>query len=133
MAKVRDVFPDSSPIRPNAEWIKGTHLSDMWAKYDEETDSMLIYVTGQPVPGVNVYLKDDIYAIVDLRDQNKMVGLYFEAWEEFAKKLDIVNRSWGEIRENLLEGTDTSLTLRFLALVLVTMMGKENSPALEFA
>lgn len=133
MAKVRDVFPDSSPVDFDTKWIKNTHLSDMWAKYDEETDSMLIYVTGQPVPGVNVDLGDDIYAIVDLRDQNKMVGLYFEAWEEFAKKLDIVSRSWAEIRESLAGNEDASLTLRLLALFLVTMMGKENSPKLEFS
>lgn len=133
MAKVKDVFPPSSPVTLNTDWIKSAVLSDIWARYDEETDSMLVYVTGEPVPGVNIYLQDDIYGIVDLYDENKMVGLYFEAWEEFAKKLDIVSRSWGEIRETLSHGTDASLTLRFLALLLVTMIGKENNPALEFA
>jgi hypothetical protein len=126
MAKVKDVFPYTPTVHIDTEWAKHRTLADMWAKYDEETDSMLIYVTGKPVPGVNVYLGNDIYAIVDSHDGNKMIGLYLEGWEEFSTKLDLVNRSWHEIREQAAQGADETLALRLLALVLVMTLGQED-------
>ncbi len=133
MAKVRDVFADAPIPKLNTEWAKGATLSNIWARYDEETDSMTIYVTGKPVPGVNVYLEDGMYAIVDLHDENKMVGLYFEAWEEYVPKQEFVNRSWKEVREAAMRGTDVSLSTRLLALSMVMKIGTENTPALRLA
>jgi hypothetical protein len=117
MAKVKDIFPDTPAIPLDTELVNKATLADIWARYDEETDSMTIYVTGKPVPGVNVYLKDDVYAIVDTRNQNKVVGLYFEAWEDHVPQFEIVNRSWREIRK----GEEWVPALRMLALVLLTM------------
>lgn len=133
MAKVKDVFPDVPILGFNTEWAKGATLADIWAQYDEETDSMLIYVTGKPVPGVNVYLTDGIYAIVDVHDGNKLVGLYFEAWEEYVPKQEFVQRSWKEVRETAMSNTDGSLSLRLLALSMIMMIGTENTPARQLA
>lgn len=133
MAKVRDVFPEAPKISLKAEWMKSVTLGDIWANYDEDTDSMIIYVTGKPVPGVNVYLRDDVYAIADTKDNNKVVGLYFESWEDYVPKLDIVNRSWSEIREAALRGKDVTLALRILALDLVMSVGTKDTLALQLA
>lgn len=137
MAKVKDVYPDVARISLNTEWIKSVTLADIWANYDEETDSMIIYVTGKPVAGVNVYLQDDVYAIVDTRDDkkdgNKVVGFYFESWENYVPKFALVHRSWSEIRGAALRGNDTTLALRVLALELVMSVGMTNSTALHFA
>ena len=61
-----------------ARWRKPTKMS--WANYDADTDSMIMYLTGRPVRGVQVYLRDDIYAIVD-PDTHNVVGMYVDAWE----------------------------------------------------
>lgn len=133
MAKVRDVFPEPPKISLNTEWMKRVTLGDIWANYDEETDSMTIYVTGKPVSGVNVYLQDDVYAIVETRDNNKVVGLYFESWEDYVPKIDIVDRAWSEIRDEAIQGKDVLLALRLLALELVMSIGTKHTPALQFA
>ena len=133
MAKVKDVYP-SPPIVPlNARSLRNATLSDIWANYDDDTDSMIIYVTGKPVPGVNIYLGDDVYAIADPRDSNNVVGLYFESWENYVPKLDIVNRSWNEIKDAALNGIDVTLAIRVLALDLIMSLGTENTPALQLA
>ena len=133
MAKVKDVYP-SPPIVPlNARSLRNATLSDIWANYDDDTDSMIIYVTGKPVPGVNIYLGDDVYAIADTRDSNNVVGLYFESWENYVPKLDIVNRSWNEIKDAALNGIDVTLAIRVLALDLIMSLGTENTPALQLA
>jgi hypothetical protein len=133
MAKVRDIFPETPKIRLNTEAMKNVTLSDIWANYDSDTDSLVIYVTGKPAPGVNVYLQDDVYAIADTRDNNKVIGLYFESWENYVPKFPIVNRSWSELRGAAISGKDITLAIRVLALELVMSVGTKDFPALEMA
>src|SRR5688500_18154331 len=54
--------------------------SKIWANYDKETDSFILYTTGKPRGGIHVWVGDDMYVIVD-RITRKAIGLYVEHWE----------------------------------------------------
>ena len=137
MVKVRDVYPSTPHMPLDTTSLRSVTLRDVWARYDGETDSMIVYSTGKPVAGVNVYLGDDVYAIVDTRvdtrGKNKVVGLYFESWQNYVPKVDIVNRSWREIQEAARHGKDVTLAVRVLALDLLMSIGTEDIQALQLA
>jgi hypothetical protein len=49
----------------------------VWMNYDQESDSLTMSFTGQPVHGLNVQMGEDHHIIVDPLSQ-RVVGLYLE-------------------------------------------------------
>ena len=74
MAKMSDLFGEEPRLKFNQ--LDSTTLSPtkIWADYDAETDSIVLYFTGQPVSAISVYLKDNLYAMVDPKNKNVVGG-----------------------------------------------------------
>ncbi|MCC6456141.1 MAG: hypothetical protein IT328_14400 [Caldilineaceae bacterium] len=72
---VSEVFGDTPAMEFDWKTLESPDSSKIWANYDEETDSFILYVTGKPMRGIHVWLGDDTYAIVDSASK-KAIGLY---------------------------------------------------------
>jgi hypothetical protein len=134
MVKVRDVYGDKPTISINMGSLTSPDPQDIWANYDPETDSMIIYVTGEPVPGVQVYLNNDFYVIVD-PNSSDIVGFYIEAWEtRYVSMHKEVSESWEKVRESIPDEIGWSHLLRMVALWLVLIFSHSQgaqSPSLQ--
>lgn len=51
-----------------------------WVDYDQDTDSMVVFLGGKPRRGVSVYLDDDTYVIADPAT-GEIIGFQVDAWE----------------------------------------------------
>ncbi len=107
-------------------WPRPTNV---WANYDAETDSMILYLTGKPVRGVQVYLRDDIYAIID-PDTYNVVGMYVEAWERsFVPAYPDVQEMWRQVKPSFAPEIGWNQLLRAMALWIFLLLGPEaNNP-----
>lgn len=93
----------------------------VWANYDAETDSLLLYLTGKPVRGVHVWLDNNIYVIVD-PTTHATVGMYFEAWESsFVPAHADVEQMWRDTKATIAPEKGWSQVLRAIALWLVML------------
>ena len=104
MAKMIDLFGAEPRLKFNQ--LESTTLSPekIWADYDEETDSVVFYFTGQPVSAISVYLKDDLYVMVEPESKN-VVGIHIEALEQkFLAKHPLLQRSWPYVKQTLSKG-----------------------------
>lgn len=108
------------------QWPRPTNV---WANYDAETDSMIIYLTGKPVRGIQVYLHDNIYAIVDPASQ-QVIGMYVEAWERsFVPAHLEVQEMWRQVKPSFAPEIGWNQLLRALALWIFLLVGPEaNAP-----
>lgn len=127
MATVKETFGDL----PHAPYVMPTETpdpNDLWANYDGETDSLTIFLSGKPVPGMHVYVNDDVYVIVD-RD-SQVVGYFVEAWERrFLPAHDELRTLWDEVRPSIPAEVGWSVLLRMLALWLVVLFEQwEDAP-----
>jgi hypothetical protein len=107
-------------------WPKPTNV---WANYDAETDSMIIYLTGKPVRGVQVYLHDDIYAIVDPATRH-IIGMYVEAWERsFVPAHPDIQEMWRQVKPSVAPEIGWNQLLRAIALWIFLLLSPEaNNP-----
>lgn len=94
---------------------------NVWVNYDNETDSFIFYLTGEPVRGVHVWLKDDTYVIVDPTTR-EMVGMYVEDWERsFVPAHPDVEDMWRVLKPSLVPEKGWSQSLRAVALWIVML------------
>lgn len=71
---------------------------NIWANYDADTDSLILYLTGKPVRGIHVWLGDGVNVIV-APDTHQVVGLYIEAWErQFVPEHVEIQQVWPDIK-----------------------------------
>ena len=55
----------------------------MWVQYDQQSDSLVVYVTGTPVPTVWNDIDDYAYMGFALDDEEKMTGIMIEHFSQW--------------------------------------------------
>lgn len=133
MAKVKDVL-GQRPSFPISE-LDGSRIdpSKIWVRYDAESDSVVIYLTGSPQPSVSVYTADNLYVMVDPKSHN-VVGLHVENWESsFVPAHTDVQSVWVQIKQQFRAAQPWNEVLRMLALWTIFVLKAENKalPALQ--
>jgi hypothetical protein len=106
--------------------------SMIWASYDRESDSFILYTTGKPKAGVHVWVGADMYVIVD-RNTQKAIGLYVEHWERsFVPSHKEIRELWEGLRlDSLTTEKAWTALMRMVALwvILSLGVGAEDYPA----
>lgn len=101
--------------------IETIDLSKLWAHYDDEADSLVIYLTGAPVRAVSVLLEDDTYVKVD-PSSGEIVGFHIEAWErQFVPEHPDIQSSWNKIASRTTDQSEWSHILHMMALWLIVL------------
>ena len=96
-------------------------LSKLWAHYDDEADSLVIYLTGAPVRAVSVLLEDDTYVKVD-PSSGEIVGFHVEAWErQLVPEHPDIQSSWNKIAPRTAEQSEWNHILHMMALWLIVL------------
>ena len=96
-----DVYGTDMRVHLKPTKIGITDPNALWVDYDQDTDSMVIYLTGRPVRGVTVYLDDDIYVIAD-PGTGEIVGFQVDAWERsFLPRHTDLKLVWPEIKQTI--------------------------------
>jgi len=107
MAKMIDLFGEEPRLKFNKLDSKALSPEKIWADYDEITDSLILYFTGQPVSAISVYLRDDLYVMVD-PENNDIVGIHVEAFERnFLAQHPLLQTSWPHVKQSLSQDLDT--------------------------
>jgi hypothetical protein len=126
METVAELYGDKPQMKlaPVAQWPQ-PEPSTVWANYDQETDSMVVYLTGKPVRGIHVWLQNGVYAIVDPGTE-KVVGMQVEAWEQsFVPAHKEIREMWQELRPVFAREVGWNYLLRAIALWLVILLRPE--------
>ena len=133
MAKVKDVLGQGPQftIKPYA----GTTIdpAKIWARYDHESDHMIIYFNGSPQPAVSVYTDENLYIMVDPRNR-QVVGLQVENWEQsFVPAHHELQAVWSQLKQNINGDQLVNALLRMLAFWTVSVLRTEggSNPVLQ--
>jgi len=87
----------NSQIQINPLDVGTIDLNKLWVHYDDEADSLVIYLTGSPVRAVSVLLDEDTYVKVD-PNRGEIVGFHIEAWaRQFVPNHPNIQSSWNKI------------------------------------
>lgn len=122
MAKVKDILDKVPTIKVNPFALDSIDQEKLWAHYDPEADSIVIYLTGGPVRAVSVLVSDDVYLKVNPKTGD-IVGFHIEAWErKFAPAHPEVNSIWHRLQPIAEPALDWHYLLRMLALWVVFML-----------
>lgn len=131
MVTVAEVYGNPVPRRFKRDLLQPPDPTQIWANYDVETDSMLIYVTGGPVRGTNVYLGEGLYVVVAPKT-DQVVGFYIEAWDaRYVPAHEAMSKSWGAVRETIPADLGWSELLRVWAYYLVALLVHSNIDPLQ--
>jgi hypothetical protein len=120
---VSEVFSDVPAM--DFDWgpLESPDPSKIWANYDEETDSFILYVTGKPMRGIHVWQGDDTYVIVDSASK-KAIGLYVEHWQRSYvpahKELQVL---WGDVTPDRIQESAWISLMRLMALWVIVSFG----------
>ena len=119
-ATVRDVLGDLPSMEFEWDSTENIDPKNIWADYDAESDSFILYTVGKPRGGVHVYVGDGLYAIVD-RKTKKAIGFYVENWQSsFVPAHKELKRAWAGLSPT---PQDTWVALlRMMALWLLAMI-----------
>jgi uncharacterized protein YuzE len=127
MAKVKDIFQQTPSIKISPLVVDSIDQDKLWAHYDPEADSIVIYLTGGPVRAVSVLVGDDIYLKVNPKTAD-IVGFHIEAWErKFAPAHPEVNSIWRRLQPVSEPALDWNDLLRMLALWVVFLLKDDVS------
>ena len=122
MAKVKDIIKTAPTIKINPLDLDDIDQDKLWAHYDPEADSVVIYLTGEPVRAVSVYLGDDTYVKVNPKT-NDIVGFHIEAWErKFIPAHPEMDSVWRRLQPASEPALDWNHLLRILALWVVFLL-----------
>jgi len=127
---VGELFGDMPGMEFDWKTLESPDPSKIWANYDDESDSFIVYITGKPLRGVLVWIGDDTYVIVD--SARKAIGLYVEYWERnFIPAHTELSELWEEIKPNPIKDSAWISLMRLMALwiVLSVWTHQENNPA----
>lgn len=98
----------------------------LWAHYDEEADSMVIYLTGAPVFAISVHVEDDIYLKVDSAAGN-IVGFHVEAWaQNFLPSHPELQAVWQKLQLVVDATPGWTTVLRMLALWMIFVFKSDH-------
>lgn len=121
---VRDLLGDVPAMEFDWDFSEAPDPKQIWANYDSESDSFILYTIGKPRGGIHVYVGDDMYAIVD-RKTKKAIGFYVENWERnFVPAHKELQEAWAGIKPNSQE--TLIMLLRMLALWLLMSLGSSD-------
>jgi len=81
MAKIGDLFVDIPKSKFNPLDFTALSPEKFWAHYDDLTDSIVCYFTGEPVRAVSHYIDDDSYVMVEPQSRD-VVGIHIEVLEK---------------------------------------------------
>lgn len=129
MATVEETFGKMPRMEFDIDSLKllSVDPEKVWVNYDEETDSMIMYVTGKPVRSIAVLLDDNFYVMVDPKTK-KAVGLQFEAWErEFVPAFKEVRETWPEVKPRLSLGFSPNLRMLMLWILMMIQFHPDNA------
>ena len=88
----------------------------LWANFDAEADSIVIYFTGTAVRAVSVHVGDDAYVKVNPANGD-IVGFHIEAWEgKFTPAHPEMRAVWDEMKLELGSVPDWRALLRTLTV-----------------
>lgn len=91
----------------------------LWAHYDEEADSLVIYLTGAPVFAISVHVEDDTYLKVNPATGN-IVGFHVEAWaQHFLPSHPELQAVWQKLQPIVDTTPGWTTVLRMLALWMI--------------
>ena len=133
MAKMSDLFGEEPRLKFNQ--LDSTTISPekIWADYDAETDSIVLYFTGHPVSAISVYLKDDLYAMVDPKNKD-VVGIHIEALErKFLAKHPLLQTSWPYVKQTLSGKSTSNSLLQLFSFGLAFLIGENEKVSLQAA
>jgi len=108
-------------------------LEKLWAHYDNEADSMVIYLTGAPVFAVSVHVDDDTYLKVN-PTTGDIVGFHVEAWERgFLPAHPELQALWQKLQPVVETTPDWTTYLRMLALWIIFLLKADHflQPSLQ--
>ncbi|MEZ4864596.1 MAG: DUF2283 domain-containing protein [Caldilineaceae bacterium] len=98
----------------------------LWVHYDDEADSMVIYITGAPVFAVSVPVEDDTYLKVNPATGD-IVGLHVEAWEQhFLPTHPQFQAAWQKLQSIADATPDWNTLLRMVALWLIFLLKTDH-------
>lgn len=133
MAKVKDIL-GPPPQFTIATWDSRTiDPAQIWARYDSESDHVIIYFNGRPQPAVSVYTEDNLYVMV-APDSHQIVGLQVENWERsFVPAHKELQTVWSQLKQVLETEQPVNALLQMLALWTVSVLQNTNgmTPALQ--
>jgi len=139
MAKVKDILGPRPPFQINEFAGDPIDPNKLWANYDAESDSVIIYLNGGPQPSVSVYTDDDLYLMVDPNDR-QLVGFHVENWEKsFVPAHAEINAAWTPIKQtsdnSVADSQPWETLMRMLALWTIFILRAEHSgpPAMQLA
>lgn len=131
MAKVKDVL--GPPPIFTIDTFDGVAVdpTKIWARYDSESDNVIIYFNGSPQPAVSVLADENLYVMVDPRSHH-VVGLHVENWERsFVPAHDELRAVWSQIKTVLSDEQPVNALLRMVALWTVSVLQTEDGAALQ--
>ena len=133
MAKVKDLLGQQPQFQIAGFVGEAIDPNLIWARYDKEADSVVIYLTGRPQPSVSVLTDHNLYLMVDPKSRN-VIGLHVENWERtFVPAHTDVKVVWEQIKQSSLSNQPWNELLRMLALWTIFILKSEKglSPTLQ--
>lgn len=133
MAKVKDLLGQQPQFQIAGFVGEAIDPNLIWARYDKEADSVVIYLTGRPQPSVSVLTDGNLYLMVDPKSRN-VIGLHVENWERtFVPAHTDVKVVWEQIKQSSLSNQPWNELLRMLALWTIFILKSEKglSPTLQ--
>jgi uncharacterized protein YuzE len=122
MATVKDVLDKHLSIRVNPLDLDSIQQDKLWAHYDPEADSIVIYLTGEPIRAVSVSIGNDSYVKVNPKTGD-VVGFHIETWErKFVSAHPEIDSIWRRLQATSEATVEWGHLLRMLALWLVFML-----------
>lgn len=119
MAKVTEQSNNRSRIQVNPLLVDTIDQDKLWVHYDDEADSLVIYITGMPVFAISVYVDDDTYIKVNPATGD-IVGFHVEAWEQhFLPSHPELQAVWQKLQPVADATPDWTTLLRMLALWII--------------
>jgi hypothetical protein len=97
-----------------------------WVHYDEEADSMVIYITGAPVFAISVHIEDDTYLKVNPATGD-IVGFHVEAWKQnFLPSHPELQTVWQTLQPVVDSPSGWMTVLRMLALWMIFVFKSDH-------
>jgi hypothetical protein len=133
MATVKDLLGQRPTFHMQSLNLDAIDPKKIWANYDQEADSVVIYITGKPQPAVSVYSGDNIYVMVDPATR-AVVGFHVEKWErKFVPAHADIASVWTMIKNALSTEQNWRCLLQMLALWTIFTLKANNgaTPVLQ--
>ena len=129
MAKVKDVLGERPPFAIRDFSGEPIDPSQIWARYDGEADSVVIYLTSVPQLSVSVYVDNDLYLMVSPRDR-KLIGFQIENWERsFVPAHADIQAVWAPVKLVQSNPQPWETLMRMIGLWTIFVLRAEIGPA----